>query len=166
MGLNGRASGAKSGRALAFLVGLLLAVSSAAAVPDWPPATAETRPWVRFWWMGSSVDEAGLHAALEAYRTAGLGGVEITPIYGVRCFEERFVPYLSALWMDRLEATRAEARRLGLGVDMATGTGWPFGGPWVDAGNACRTVVHREYRVAGSQRLVEPVRFRQEPLLR
>ena len=30
-----------------------------------------------------------------------------------------------------LEHTAREAKRLGLGVDMATGTGWPFGGPVV-----------------------------------
>ena len=32
-----------------------------------------------------------------------------------------------------LEHTAREAQRLGLGVDMATGTGWPFGGPEVSA---------------------------------
>src|SRR5512136_1711067 len=149
-----------------LIASLLLAGTSLAAVPEWPRATAETRPWTRFWWMGSSVDAAGLRAALEAYRQAGLGGVEVTPIYGVRGYEDRFVPYLSPQWMERLEATLAEARRLGLGVDMATGTGWPFGGPWVDADNACRTIVHREYRVHGGEPLAEPLRLRQVPLLR
>ncbi len=33
--------------------------------------------------------------------------------------------------MERLVHTGREGARLGLGVDMATGTGWPFGGPWV-----------------------------------
>ncbi len=153
-------------RALAFATLLLLGVPSGAAVPEWPAVTAESRPWTRFWWMGSSVHAAGLRAALEAYREAGFGGVEITPIYGVRGFEGRFVPYLSPQWMDRLEAALAEARRLGLGVDVATGTGWPFGGPWVDAANACRTIVHREYRVKGGERLTDTVRLRQEPLAR
>jgi hypothetical protein len=145
---------------------LLLAGPGLAAVPDWPPATAETRPWTRFWWMGSSVDAAGLRTALEAYRAVGLGGVEITPIYGVRGFEDRFVPYLSPQWMDRLETALAEARRRGLGVDMATGTGWPFGGPWVDRDDACKTIAHETYRVGGGERLDEPVRFRQKPVLR
>jgi alpha-L-rhamnosidase len=154
------------GPLLAFVALALSAAPTTAAVPDWPPATAETRPWTRFWWMGSSVDAAGLRTALEAYRDAGLGGVEITPIYGVRGFEDRFVPYLSKQWVERLEAALAEARRLGLGVDMATGTGWPFGGPWVGAADACRTIAHREYRVSGGERLAEPVRLRQEAVLR
>src|ERR1043166_8411865 len=37
--------------------------------------------------------------------------------------------------MEMLEHTCREAQRLGLGVDMATGTGWPFGGPWIDQGD-------------------------------
>ncbi|HSD65067.1 MAG TPA: glycosyl hydrolase, partial [Vicinamibacteria bacterium] len=152
--------------ALASVAALLLAGPGLAAVPDWPRATAETRPWTRFWWMGSSVDAAGLRAALEACREAGLGGVEITPIYGVRGFEDRFVPYLSPQWVDRLEIALAEARRLDLGVDMATGTGWPFGGPWVGADDACKTIKHRTYALSGGERLAEAVRFRQEPVLR
>jgi hypothetical protein len=83
-------------RPLAFAAFALSAATVTAAVPDWPPATAETRPRTRFWWMGSSVDDDGLPAALAAYQEAGLGGVEITPIYGVRGLEDRFVPYLSS----------------------------------------------------------------------
>jgi hypothetical protein len=167
MRVKGTASGGTSGgAALAVMATLFLAAPSRAAVPEWPTVTAETRPWTRFWWLGSAVDAHGLRAALDAYRKAGFGGIEVTPIYGVQGFEDRFVLYLSPQWMERLETALAEARRLGLGVDMATGTGWPFGGPWVDANDACRTIRHREYRVDGGQRLAEPVRLRQEPLAR
>src|SRR4029450_6683937 len=63
--------------------------------PSWPPVANHTRPWTRWWWMGSAVDEPGLTAELEALRAAGMGGVEITPIYGVSGTEADFVPYLS-----------------------------------------------------------------------
>ena len=89
---------------------LLLCASmlSNAQTPDWPPVTSETRPWTRWWWQGSAVDEASLTAELEALRAAGIGGVEITPIYGVRGAESRFIPYLS----DALgAAARAHAAR-------------------------------------------------------
>jgi hypothetical protein len=161
-----RAPGVTWRSVLASVASLLLAGTSLASVPDWPPATAETRPWTRFWWMGSGVDAAGLRAALEAYHQAGLGGVEITPIYGVRGFEDRFVPYLSPQWVEKLETALGEARRLGLGVDMATGTGWPFGGPWVGTDDACKTIAHETYRVNGGERLAGAVLFRQKPLLR
>ena len=39
-----------------------------------------TRPWTRWWWMGSAVTEAGLTQELTRLRDAGFGGVEISPI--------------------------------------------------------------------------------------
>src|SRR5512145_1319005 len=91
----------------------------------WPPIVAETKPWTRWWWQGSAVDRSSLTSQLEALAAAGIGGVEVTPIYGVRGTEARFIPYLSAQWMAMLDHTLREAARLTMGVDIATGTGWP-----------------------------------------
>ena len=109
---------------------------------------------------------ASLTAQLEALKAAGIGGVEITPIYGVRGAEDRFIPYLSDAWMKVLDYTLREAARLDLGVDMATGTGWPFGGPWVGDDSSPRTLVHKTWVLGGGERLSEPVRLRQTPLVR
>ncbi|HEX9784457.1 MAG TPA: glycosyl hydrolase [Opitutaceae bacterium] len=89
------------------------------------------KPWTRWWWPGSAVDEASLTRQLEQIVAAGIGGVEITPIYGALGYEDRYIDFLSPRFMEMLAHTGREARRLGLGVDMATGTGWPFGGPWI-----------------------------------
>jgi hypothetical protein len=133
---------------------------------EWPRVTHETKPWTRWWWHGSAVDRKSLTAELEALRAAGIGGVEITPIYGVRGEEHRFLPFLSADWIRHLEHTLREATRLGLGVDMATGTGWPFGGPWVGDDTAPRTLAYRKWTLEGGQRLTEPIRLRQTPMVR
>jgi alpha-L-rhamnosidase len=140
--------------------------SSVAAGPDWPAVTNQTRPWTRWWWMGSAVDAAGLTTELESLHAAGLGGVEITPIYRVAGTEARVIPYLSDDWTRQLAHVLVEARRLDLGVDMATGTGWPFGGPWVGAGDAARALAVRTWVVEGSQRLREPVHLEQPGFLR
>ncbi len=135
----------------------LFALVPATAAPDpaaWPPATRESRPWTRWWWPGSAVDPANLTAQLEQFAAAGLGGVEITPIYGAQGAESRYVPFLSPAWMEMLAHTGREARRLGLGVDMATGTGWPFGGPWVQPADALQKVVLQDGRLTG-----EPTRM-------
>jgi hypothetical protein len=132
----------------------------------WPAVTHETRPWTRWWWMGSAVDAAGISAELEAFRAAGLGGVEITPIYGVMGTEPKFVPYLSTEWVTRLEGTLREAARLDLGVDMATGTGWPFGGPWVSDADASRNLAYQTWEVQGGARLSEPITLTQASLIR
>jgi hypothetical protein len=31
--------------------------SQQTSAPSWPPITRETKPWTRWWWMGSAVDE-------------------------------------------------------------------------------------------------------------
>jgi len=136
------------------------------AVRDWPAVTSEMKPWTRWWWQGSAVEPASLTQQLEAIERAGLGGVEITPIYGVRGAEARFIPFLSDGWVRMLDHALAEAARLGLGVDMATGTGWPFGGPWVDDDIAPRSIAHRVWTVAGGARLAEAIRLQQPPLVR
>jgi hypothetical protein len=102
-----------------------------------PAESAQTRPWTIWWWMGSAVDPANLTRRLEDYTAAGLGGVHIVPIYGVKGNESRNIPYLSDAWLAMLKHTATEANRLGLGVDMSTGTGWCFGGPHIPNDLAC-----------------------------
>ena len=124
-----------------------------AGARSWPSITHQTKPWTRWWWQGSAVEPASLTAQLEALKAAGIGGVEITPIYGVRGTEDRFIPYLSDAWMKMLDYTLREARRLDLGVDMATGTGWPFGGPWVGDSMSARTIAHKTWILSAGERL-------------
>lgn len=119
----------------------------------WPPITQASRPWTRWWWMGSAVNEAEITRHLELIQAAGFGGVEISPIYGVTGEEERSIPFLSPAWVDALRYTLAEARRLGLGVDMITGTGWPLGGPWVGADDAAAGLVLDTFLVSGGSQL-------------
>jgi hypothetical protein len=56
---------------------------------QWPTPTRENRPWTRWWWLGSAVDKTNLTRLLTEYRDAGLGGVEICPIYGTKGYEDR-----------------------------------------------------------------------------
>ncbi|MDQ2658315.1 MAG: glycoside hydrolase family 2 protein, partial [Bacteroidota bacterium] len=129
-------------------------------------ATRESKPWTRWWWHGSAVTKEGLTAEMEAYQRAGIGGLEITPIYGVYGEEEKFIDFLSPKWMDLLAHVLKEAERLDLGIDMATGTGWPFGGPWVTDANASKNLHYRIYELGGGSSLQEPISFVQPPYLR
>jgi hypothetical protein len=154
------AQGARRGRAAAQRP------AAAAAALAWPRVTSQAKPWARWWWLGNAVNRRDLTTELEKYEQAGLGGLELTPIYGVRGAEDRFIPFLSPAWVALLEHTLREASRLRLGVDMATGTGWPFGGPWVGAEDACKDLVAKTYEVNGGARLGAPVRLVQKPLVR
>lgn len=132
---------------------------------QWPEVTQETKPWTRWWIFGNAVTKADLTAALEAYREAGIGGVEITPVYGVRGTENAFIEYLSPRWMEMLEYILDEAKRLDIGVDMANTSGWPFGGPWVDDSIACKSLRTKQYRVIGGDSLVERIEYIEQPLV-
>src|SRR5271156_949087 len=68
----------------------------------WPKPTAENRPWTRWWWLGSAVDKENLTLQLQQFKDAGIGGVEICPIYGAKGYEDRYINYLSPKWMDML----------------------------------------------------------------
>jgi hypothetical protein len=152
----------------AALVALAMAMSPAlAAETDWPAITdPATKAWTRWWWHGNAVTKEDLTAVMEQYAAAGIGGLEITPIYGVRGEEENFIEYLSPQWMDMFEHTLREAERLGMQIDMSTGTGWPFGGPWVEADTACRNLVLESYELSTGESLDRPVRHVQRPMVR
>jgi hypothetical protein len=137
----------------ALLALLSLALAPAADPLAWPPVTRDSRPWTRWWWLGSAVDEQGLTIALGDLAAAGVGGVEICPIYGVVGEEERAVPFLSPRFVALVAHASAEARRLGMGVDFTTGTGWPFGGPTVTGADAASALVVHRVRVAEGARL-------------
>ena len=123
-----------------LLVLLATAATSIGAQPL-PTPTREARPGLRWWWLGSAVDKQNLTWNLDQYAKAGAGAVEITPIYGVQGNDKSDIPYLSPKWMDMLRYTEAENNRLDIETDMATGTGWPFGGPWVPLREAaCKAV--------------------------
>lgn len=119
------------------------------ATSPWPEVTVTAKPWTRWWWPGSAVDKANLTQQLEAIAAAGIGGVEITPIYGPRGAEARYVDFLSPKWMEMLEHAAREASRLGLRVDMATGTGWPFGGPSVSAADGSSSLALIDGKLIG-----------------
>ncbi|CCY38509.1 uncharacterized protein BN472_02703 [Tannerella sp. CAG:118] len=130
----------------------------------WPEIKKETKPWTRWWIQGSAVTKKDITAALEAYQKAGLGGVEITPIYGVKGKEDRFIDYLSPKWMEMLVYTLNEAKRLGMGVDLANTSGWPFGGPWVDDEIACKNMRSKTFKLQGGQQLSEKIEYIEKPL--
>jgi hypothetical protein len=123
------------------------ATADSQALLAWPQITREQRPWAYWWWMGSAVDKTNLTRELTRYRDAGYGGVHIIPIYGAKGWEDRYIEYLSPKWMEMLRHTVSESRRLDLGVDMTTGSGWCFGGPRVTDMEANAAVVSRIFDV-------------------
>ncbi|SHM57366.1 Glycosyl hydrolases family 2, sugar binding domain [Cyclobacterium lianum] len=124
---------------------------------EWPEVTQTSKPWTRWWWMGNAVDKENLTWLLEEYEDAGLGGLEIAPIYGAKGFEDRFLEHLSPEWMDMLQHTVAKADSLNMGIDLTQGTGWPFGGPMVSPERAAQRMVVQKYSYTAGQGLDRPL---------
>lgn len=97
------------------------------------------KPWAYWWWPGIAVDKPNLRANLQKYSEAGFGGLHIIPTYGVKGEEHNFINFLSPKWLEMVEYTVAEAEKLGLGIDMTLGTGWPFGGQDITPDHAAKT---------------------------
>ena len=150
-----------------FIACLAIAfTSSLFAQVKWPAITQQTKPWTRWWWEGSAVDKSNLTVSMQQYQQAGLGGLEITPIYGVKGAEDKFIDFLSPKWMEMFQFTLSEAKRLNLGIDMATGTGWPFGGPWVSDKDASKYIAYKTYSLNGGGMLKDTIQYRQESFVR
>jgi hypothetical protein len=98
---------------------------------DHPPDDA--RVMMRWWWFGPAVSKTELARELHVMKDAGIGGVEIQPVYPLelddpsRHFQNS--PYLSDVFIDDLKFAARIAHDLGMRVDITLGSGWPFGGP-------------------------------------
>ena len=96
-----------------------------------PPADA--RPMMRWWWFGPAVTRPELAKELETMRGAGIGGVEIQPVYPLMLDDEtegiKNLEYMSPEFLRDVSFANKKARALGLRVDITLGSGWPYGGP-------------------------------------
>lgn len=93
----------------------------------------EARPMMRWWWFGPAIEKPELKKELETMRAAGIGGVEIQPVYPLMLDDEskdiRNLNYLSTEFLEDVSFVNQTARSLGMRVDITLGSGWPYGGP-------------------------------------
>ncbi len=108
---------------IAFCLGTILTQAS--------PNYDTTKPWTWWWIFGNATTKSDITAQLEYMQKSGIGGVCIIPVYGEKRDEANYIDLLSPKFMQMLEYISDEAKRLGMGVDMTMGSGWPFGGPWI-----------------------------------
>jgi alpha-L-rhamnosidase len=135
---------------------VVFALSASAQIKS-PAANNQTKPWTRWWWMGSGVDEAGIKKQLTQLAAAGFGGVEIVPIYGAKGFENKYIKYLSPQWMVMLDYTVQQANALNMGVYISVGTGWPIGGSNVTIQDAASKLTVQKYLLKANESLADKI---------
>lgn len=145
---------------------LSLPLKNLSAQMKWPAITEQTKPWTRWWWLGSEVNKKDLKTVMQQYHDAGLGGLEVTAIYGVQGEQDQYINFLSSKWMEMFDYTLQEAKKLHLGIDLANATGWPFGGPWIGDKDACKDMVYKTYSLHGGESLQDTIQFIQQAMVR
>src|SRR6476661_6760015 len=96
---------------------------------DPPP---DARIMMRWWWFGPAVTKPELERELRVMKDAGIGGVEVQPVYPLLPDDPangiKNLPYLSDEFIEMLRFTAQKCKELGLRFDLTLGSGWSFGG--------------------------------------
>lgn len=98
-----------------------------------PPPQA--KPFYRWWWNGNRITQQEVIRELEIMKSAGAGGVEINPIAlnpEIKNPTGIALDWLSDEWLDVLKSAIDKGKELGMITDLIIGTGWPFGGKFLD----------------------------------
>ena len=99
------------------------------------PARA-ARVNTRWWWYGGAVEKREVSRQLTAMRDAGIGGVEIQFLYPLdfddATIGQRHLDFFSPELFEVLDFTLSRAKELDIDVDLTLGSGWPFGGSFVE----------------------------------
>lgn len=92
----------------------------------------DSRIMMRWWWFGPAVTKPELERELRVMKDAGIGGVEVQPVYPLLPDDPaagiRNLPYLSDEFLEMLRFTAQKCKELGLRFDLTLGSGWSFGG--------------------------------------
>jgi hypothetical protein len=112
-------------------------------------------PFVRWWWNGNKIEARELIRELRLLKDAGIGGVEINPVEFPTRFEgddlgKPSLRWLSDEWIDMLKVVFDEARSLGMTCDLIVGSGWPFGGEYLEGEERALIVVIGVKKLKGS----------------
>jgi len=121
----------------------------------------DCRIMMRWWWFGPSQTKEETQRELEQMESAGIGGVEIATLYPLALDNPSTgfhnYSFVSDEHLAMIRFAAAEARRLGLRVDLTLGSGWPFGGPNVPITQAAGQLrVEIVSSLSGSSSIVLP----------
>jgi hypothetical protein len=128
-----------------------------------PPGAA--KPFVRWWWNGNLIEEKEIKRQLDLLEDAGIGGVEINPIRfpGEDKLGIQELTWLSKEWLQMVKFAVEEAKKRDITCDIIVGSGWPFGGEFLekDEQNQILSLNVNRYRLVGPA----TVRFSKQELL-
>ena len=112
-----------------------------------PPATY--RPHTRWWWPGNAVTKEGITWQLEQMKDKGLGGVEIMSF--MKIYDQGNIEFDSPQFVEMVQYTVNECRRLGMEVSLSLGPGWNLGHSRVPDADRAKVLVVSGQDVSGGK---------------
>ncbi|MEA3188597.1 MAG: (4-O-methyl)-D-glucuronate---lignin esterase [Chthoniobacter sp.] len=119
-----------------------------------PPESA--RPLIIWQWMNGVVSKEGITADLEAYRKAGLGGVQNFQIGGPNqvLIDDPSVQIGNERWCELMRFAMDECARLGLSFGTHNCPGWSSSAaPYVKAEDSMQKLIWTEVKASGSAKV-------------
>ncbi len=125
----------------------------------------QAKPYIRWWWNGNLIEKKEISRQLDVLKNAGIGGVEINSIRfpGQDKMGIKELEWLSDEWIDMVKYTVKEAHKREMVCDIIVGSGWPFGGEFLEKEEQTQVLTMN----VNSYKLVGPatVQFSKEELL-
>jgi hypothetical protein len=118
-----------------------------------PPGTS--KPFVRWWWNGDKLSATEIVRELDIMKEAGIGGVEINPI-AFPGGDDLGIPsmtWLSPEWIEMVKVALKGAEERGIVCDIIVGSGWPFGGEFLQPEEQTQLLTLAGQKVTGPARL-------------
>src|SRR6056297_2982011 len=118
-----------------------------------PPV--DSRLFVRWWWNGNRLNGKEILRELDVMKAAGIGGVEINPIAFPQNTDPMGYEAMTMFednWLDMLEIALKGAKERGIVCDMIVGSGWPFGGEFLEKNEQTQMVAIETIDLEGNRK--------------
>lgn len=119
-----------------------------------PPA--DSKPFVRWWWNGNRLSEKEIFRQLDVMKAAGIGGVEINSIAFPEEADPMGIPalaWLSPEWIAMVKTALKGAEERTMICDIIVGSGWPFGGKFLEKEERTQLLTLASRKVKGGGRI-------------
>ncbi len=114
---------------------------------------ASARGFTRWWWFGGAVTKEGIRHELEEMARNHIGGVEIQMLYPLEHTNPaqgiENTDFFSPRFFELLDYTLTVAAELNMEVDLTLGSGWPYGGSFVNESEAPQILIPYSHDVVG-----------------
>jgi hypothetical protein len=119
-----------------------------------PPS--ESRPFVRWWWNGNHISAGEIKRELDILHSAGIGGIEINPIAmpeDAPNINTEPIKWLSREWNELFALAATEAKKRDMIADVIVGSGWPFGGEFLNEEETIQRVITNKISCSGGDNI-------------